>query len=173
MEKMENIVGEAEEARGLAPIVVQRYMQFTLSKVKESLEAEFTLKKRVYKEIVSLEKYGEVFEKTVELGTEILVTQKSIPYGFLLTESEAVFVAYRNGTAEACIISESPGRIRLRRECILRLQERGESYSRLMTCVSEESVEWIAGAVQMCSLRGGKRRTRTYNYSNGVSSDIK
>ena len=136
-----------KKPEGLAPVVVQRYMQFTLSKVKESLEAEFTLEERVYKEI--LEKYDEVFEETVELGTEILATDKSIPYGFLLTESEAVFVAYRNGTAEACIISESPGRIRLRRGCILRLQERGESYSRLMTCVGEESVEWIAGAVPM------------------------
>jgi len=102
--RMEEAAGGAERIRGLVPVVMERYVEFTNELLRDGVDAEFIVEKAAFDELS--ERYEETFEENLALGTDVHVTDASIPCGLLLTESAACFVAYQDGSIEGCIVAD-------------------------------------------------------------------
>jgi len=101
---MEEVAGGAEGIRGLVPVVMERYVKFTNELLRDGINAEFVVERAAFDELS--ERYEESFEENLRLGTDVYVTDASIPCGLLLTESAACFVAYQDGSIEGCIVAD-------------------------------------------------------------------
>lgn len=103
--RMEEVAKGAEKMRGLAPVAMERYVEFTNELLQDGVNAEFVVERDVFDELSG--RYAETFEENLRLGTDVYVTDASIPCGLLLTESAACFVAYQDGSIEGCVADDA------------------------------------------------------------------
>ncbi|MDZ7689464.1 MAG: hypothetical protein U5J64_12290 [Halobacteriales archaeon] len=107
--RMEADAEDADEVRGLTPVVFDRYVENTHRLVtEEGVEAEFVVERTVV-EHVKENRHG-YFESAVESDAEFYVTDEELPYGLILVDEvlSGVVVYGEKGSTLGYVRFDSP-----------------------------------------------------------------
>jgi len=104
VQKLEEVAEEGDRIRGLAPVFMERYVEFANELLRNGVDAEFVMEKGTADEVTG--GHDEKFEKNLRLGADLYITNRRIPCGLLLTESRVCFVAYDDSSVEGCVVAD-------------------------------------------------------------------
>jgi|GEM_PF-1366184 predicted transcriptional regulator len=90
--RMEDMVNGSETVRGLAPVVTERYVRFARRKAVEGMDAEFVLEKDVFEHV--RRQYPKMLEDQLENGVSVYVTDRTVPYGLLVSDTGVCVISY-------------------------------------------------------------------------------
>lgn len=108
IEKLERVAEQSEVLRGLAPTIIERYVNSVGELVRgDGLDAELVMESSVFDELST--KYSDEFWSSVDSGMDVLVTEEELPYGLAVFDDRVVLVVYdERGRVQGALFMRSP-----------------------------------------------------------------